>query len=854
MKEYIAKTGGRYTYNDDFLNLQELALSMTAIFEGCSNFIISGCEVVGGRITPGYVWINGRVRYFEGSTSPVFPYYIYERNYYETITYAGDVNKHGRCNYLTAGSAAIPQTNDEVTGQLPGFIEVRTDYAPRFIDKFVGRYALLLDSPFPRQTVKKDILFSGNLTVEKELESKTGMAVVNTVNGYSLKNIIKESGDASIGIYHNEALVNEVVFGTDGSLTLFRQGTELAHVDSTGFRVGTLFCDIGDFGAIRIQSNSIYNNSNSTDDGEIGINRYGYKAGNTKFRNFIVYDGKTANPLFCVEGKNSKVIVNGSFTVSNDHTGLTLKNPTYLKSEQPLVSILQWQDKEGERIAYLGYLNNDSFDLSLRNEIGSIVITPKAFLDVRGELRVGGISLSDIYVSFTDFGTELSKKVDKITGKGLSTEDFTTEYRQKLDSITGGSINSGGTGYVTAADVAAALSGKLSAGSNLADLSNAAVARANIEVYSKTEGDARYYRIKNFLSESTSLTSAEVEGKTPEQIIELKETRQQAVRDNIDAEKKGTGDLKLAKASNLSDLTDKERARQNISVYSISEIDSMLAGKLGSDDAYSGIPFTLELKTKLDGIKTGVFAGTIVNGVSQSQTEGYVMTSAVVSELKKYAPKMLDGYSANDKTTIATNLGLYTKSEADGKFGALAQSFQDYINHLVKAGNSSMQAQKTLRDKLAAAGSGDLANYVKKDGKLLDLVLADETAKKQACTKLGAAYAGEYQTKIADTGWIACTGENGGTLWARQIGNVVCVQGVINTAKRSSNTWGSIATIPNQISPPRFGCRQTIANFNDDHKYNRGCSFVINAGSRTILMHERGTYNVTTNLSFSYMT
>ena len=44
MKEYIAETGGRYTYSDDILNLQELALSMSAVFDGCSDFIISGCE------------------------------------------------------------------------------------------------------------------------------------------------------------------------------------------------------------------------------------------------------------------------------------------------------------------------------------------------------------------------------------------------------------------------------------------------------------------------------------------------------------------------------------------------------------------------------------------------------------------------------------------------------------------------------------------------------------------------------------------------------------------------------------------------------------------------------------------
>ena len=103
MKEYIAKTGGRYTYNDDLLNLQELARSMTSIFEGCSNFIISGCEVADGRITPGYVWIGGRVRPFEGAAEVSLPYYIYEKNHYETIAYAGDVNKHGRCCYLCSG-------------------------------------------------------------------------------------------------------------------------------------------------------------------------------------------------------------------------------------------------------------------------------------------------------------------------------------------------------------------------------------------------------------------------------------------------------------------------------------------------------------------------------------------------------------------------------------------------------------------------------------------------------------------------------------------------------------------------------------------------------------------------------
>ena len=100
MKEYIAETGGRYTYSDDILNLQELALSMSAVFDGCSDFIISGCEIEGPRVSPGYVWLGGKVRRFDGCADAVYPYYIYEINRHESVVYANEVNKRGRTCYL----------------------------------------------------------------------------------------------------------------------------------------------------------------------------------------------------------------------------------------------------------------------------------------------------------------------------------------------------------------------------------------------------------------------------------------------------------------------------------------------------------------------------------------------------------------------------------------------------------------------------------------------------------------------------------------------------------------------------------------------------------------------------------
>ena len=58
-------------------------LSMSAVFDGCSDFIISGCVPDGPRISPGYVWLGGKVRRFDGCADAVYPYYIYEIDVYK---------------------------------------------------------------------------------------------------------------------------------------------------------------------------------------------------------------------------------------------------------------------------------------------------------------------------------------------------------------------------------------------------------------------------------------------------------------------------------------------------------------------------------------------------------------------------------------------------------------------------------------------------------------------------------------------------------------------------------------------------------------------------------------------------
>lgn len=858
MKEYIAETGGRYTYSDDILNLQELALSLTSIFSECPAFIISGCRTEGNGITPGYVWLGGKIRYFEGIQSTVFPYFIYETNTNESVVYANEVNKRGRCCYLCTGGTAVPQVADPVTGQLPRYLEISSTYAPHLTDKFFGRYALLLDSPASRQKVKKDVIFAGEVTVEKALKSDKEL-ITQGMNGRSFRGRVKESGDGSLGAYLNDLLTAEITVNTDGSFSFLKGTTELARLDDNGFS-----CEMSDvkrsrIGSVYVYQNHIINIGDDTDEGSVNLNYCGYNQTTDCFRNFNVYDGKRCSvPLFQVEGRTKTTAVNGVFRVSGNGSCCILRNTSFAKGDPELTGTFEWQDRDGAAIASVGYVSTDTNDFTVANLFGNLVLLPKGHIDLSGEVRVKGTDIYSIFVTQKNFTDALAGKVSAVSGKQLSTEDFTSEYKAKLDAISGGNIEEGGKGYVTASDVAEALKYKLNVSSNLSDLLDKGAARKNLSVYSKSETDGKYLTIGGKLTELVNLSADEINGMTPEQATARKAEKQAAIRANLDAEKRGTGDLKLAKSANLSDLADKAQARKNMSVYSVTEIDKMLEGKLGSDGAYTGAVFTEGMKQKLEGIKTGSFAYTDNNGISQAQVEGYVLVSNLVKELKKYAPRLLDGYNSSDKDAVAANIGVYTKTAADGKFAVVEQLFQDYITYLVKSGKTTAQAQQTLRDKLDVHSKKEITDtYIRKDGKLSDLSLPNADAKKLACRTLGAAYADDYQTKLLDTGWLQMNNSGSGTdtrqLFIRQIGNIVSIQGIINTAKRDGdNIGGVVAVIPNQIQPPKYGLRCSLCDYNDDHKYNRGSSFIIRANSRNIQLYERGWYNVSTEINFTY--
>ncbi len=860
MKEYIAETGGRYTYSDDILNLQELAQSMTAVFTECSAFIVSGCHEEEGGISPGYVWLGGKVRYFEGVSGQSYPYYIYEKNSNESVVYANDMNKRGRICYQCAGGNSVPQAADPLTGQMPLFLEITKDYAPRLLDKFFGRYALLLDSPSQKQRVKKDVSFAGEVSADKTLKSLKEVSV-QSVSGYGLRGKVKDNGNVTVGAYLNDLLTSEITLNTDGSFSFISGGSELAKIDSGGF-----ICIHADLpsvkvGAVTISHNHIANCTDDTDSGSVNINHFGYNCETTRFRNFNVWDGKRCSvPLFQVEGKTKTSFVNGVFRVNGKDACCVLRNPSFTKTESGLTGFLEWQDRYGIALARLGYLSASGNNLTLNNILGNVTIEGIGGVNLNGEVKLKGADIYSIFVTHKDFINEMSEKVSVVSGKQLSTEDFTAAHKKKLEAISTAKIGSGGDGYVTAGDVADTLKSKLGTANNLNDLTDKGAARTNLSVYSKNEADGRFLTVSGKLAELINPTAEETNGMTPEQISARKAEKQAEIRSNLDAEKRGTGEMKLAKEANLSDLTDKTQARKNISVYSALEVDKLLENKLGTDDAYAGVVFTEAMEQKLDGIKTGNFSYIDKDGVSYVQTEGYVLVSDIKRELTKKADRLMTGYSLSEKEAVAANLGYYTKTVSDIRFAKIESLFQDYIVYLVSTGVSTGRAHEMLREQLEVFSKKQIVdNYVRKDANLSDFKLPDIASKRTACRNLGAAYADDYQFKLTDTGWLqmgnAVTGTDTRELFIRQIGHIVSIQGIINTGNHyGSNMGGVVAVIPNRISPPKHGLRCSHMGFNEIYRYSRGAWFVISGNSREVKIYESGYSGVRIEINFTYFT
>jgi hypothetical protein len=416
MKEFSAQTGGRYTYVDDIMNLQELSLAFASIFSECDNFILSGCEVLDDEVKPGYVYINNKLRHFPGTKNvKTWPQYIYESNRTETVAYASGTDKVGRNVYGCAISAKAPTTPDVLTGNAPASIKLEATSSPRLKDALFGRYSLLLQPQSGAQTVDGLVNFSRDVSINGALVAKGRM----TVEGKNCKGTIHYDRDRLIiqsRIYDRQPWF--IAKSKDYTLSMSERGgfeftvdgmTTLQITDDGIVRAPTLTatqCFIGNLTTI---GNGIYDSETALDSGALRINMAGYNGSSKYFRDTFVGDGK-GKAILSILGKNGELKIDGATHISSPtkhvltlHGGTRRDNPYYGK-------IITWRDVDGVQTGSIGY--DASRIMSLQNSIAGIHIIGVDSVDIGPVIKEGGVLLSDRYATIQSLTDGLADKAD----------------------------------------------------------------------------------------------------------------------------------------------------------------------------------------------------------------------------------------------------------------------------------------------------------------------------------------------------------------------------------------------------------------------------------------------------------
>ena len=432
MKEFTSQTGGRHTYIDDILNLQDLALAFSSVFSECENFIISGCQVSGTTISSGYVYINGKIRYCAGTNAATkWPMYIYESNYTEKVSYADSNDKVGRNVYSCSVAPSVPTTNDALTGAKPQAINIASDgTALRLKEALFGKYALMIDSPYASQTVKNSVVVEGNVSSNKGLTAKTGYTL-NT--GTASATIMY---DASGNLTFQSSLTGKsalkMVMSEAGAFQFYKGTTLLLSIDGSGtvIKVSSSFPSVSG-GNITVKDNHIYNTGVALDRGAININMLGYNGSNAYFRNTIIGNGKNeAIVTFNGTGKTStfsgQIFISGAL-----QEPFTLKYSALAKTDKTILSYITWIDKNDETMAQLGFVNNANYDYYIQNKIGSVRITSDTY--ITGTLYVNGVDVMTTLVGNESFNKAMEKKANA-TDVYTKTESD-KKYIKNTDSI-----------------------------------------------------------------------------------------------------------------------------------------------------------------------------------------------------------------------------------------------------------------------------------------------------------------------------------------------------------------------------------------------------------------------------------
>lgn len=377
MKEYVSQTGGRYCYNEDLINLQELALAYSALFEGCNNFIISGCQVSDNSISAGTVWINGKVRSFTGANGVSgYPQYIYEANTIEPVDYANNTVQNGRVIYGCQISATPPTALDPVTNAAPGYIEITQNGGLQLREMFYGRYCLLLQSAFGLQNVKDAVVFSSTVNVQ-------GLLTLNNALKLASSNMI------SLMQHDSNALLIQTTINTDTQqlklsskrLEFLVNGSSIVQFGVGGMSTTLPITASKVTAGVLVLDNHNIHTTTASNASVLNINLI--SPNNGYFRDTVIGNGKNVAVLSVI-GASKHVQVDGTLNIKNAVT---------------LQGAIRWVSSQ----TYASMLNNA---LNIVNTLGAININATQ-INLTGEISDNGVLLSNKYVTSTKLTTML---------------------------------------------------------------------------------------------------------------------------------------------------------------------------------------------------------------------------------------------------------------------------------------------------------------------------------------------------------------------------------------------------------------------------------------------------------------
>lgn len=430
MKEFSSQTGGRFTYVDDVINLQELALAFGAIFEDCDNFIVSGCEVSGNAISSGIVYLNGKLRVFNGASGMTsWPQYIYEVNETENTPYQSGGEKVGRNVWSCAIGSVVPTTLTPLTNKIPQSIQITANGGLRMKDAWIGKYALLLDAATPNQKVKgtlsADTLSAPQVTATSQMRVATAAGTAYVY--YEGSNMVLESS-----VNNGATKYRLVATNSTGGFQLFKNSTVIAtFTDSQISFAKPVIGNQATFGSVRIVGTQMFNSSTATDEGELSINVFGLNGANTYYRNTHIGNGK-GTKILSIIGRTADIFMYGALTLNAaaEHGIMLISNKP--KTDLTLKKLIAWQDSNKVIMAQFGFTDLASQIFVLSNSVGSIKIQGLEFVDIVPVIKENGVLLSDKYVLKADYESAMDEKMDK-------TSVYTqAQANQKFATLTGG--------------------------------------------------------------------------------------------------------------------------------------------------------------------------------------------------------------------------------------------------------------------------------------------------------------------------------------------------------------------------------------------------------------------------------